>query len=79
LPVLLDETCLMRLVVFGEVVRMRHKVLVCSIERYEFRTQARSGPVSMPPSVRETLRRWPQPPPREIKAAAVLEMRRNAS
>ena len=40
-PALLGETCPMRLIVVGRVLRsMGHKA-VCSIDRYEYRTQAR--------------------------------------
>jgi hypothetical protein len=41
-PVLLDQTCPMRLIVFGRVLRCNGRKSVCSIERYEFRTQART-------------------------------------
>ena len=40
-PVLLDETCLMRLVVLGRVVRTRRQIVACTVDKYEFRTQAR--------------------------------------
>ena len=43
-PVLLEETCLVRLVIFGEVVRASYRVMACKVERYEFRTQARVQP-----------------------------------
>jgi hypothetical protein len=41
-PVLLDETCPMRLIVFGRVLRTSGTTTVCTIDKYEFRTQARS-------------------------------------
>lgn len=41
-PVLLDENTRMRLVVFGQVVRSNHQTAACTVEKYEFRTQARS-------------------------------------
>ena len=41
-PMLLDETCLMRLIVFGRVLRSVGRRTVCSVDKYEFRTQARS-------------------------------------
>ena len=41
-PVLLDETCPMRLIVFGRILRSGGGIAVCSIEKYEFRTQART-------------------------------------
>jgi len=40
-PVLLDENCPMRLVVFGRVVRSAERFCVCRVDKYEFRTQAR--------------------------------------
>ena len=41
-PMLLDETCPMRLIVFGRVLRCTGRKAVCTIDRYEFRTQART-------------------------------------
>jgi hypothetical protein len=41
-PALLDQTCPMRLIVFGRVLRCNGRKSVCSIERYEFRTQSRT-------------------------------------
>jgi hypothetical protein len=41
-PVLLDQTCPMRLIGFGRVLRCSGKKTVCSIDKYEFRTQART-------------------------------------
>ena len=69
-PILLGQTCPLRLIVFGQLVRMHRNVLVCSIARYEFRTQARNSPASIPPLVRGAIRPWPETPPREIKAVA---------
>jgi len=40
-PVLLDENTRMRLVVFGRVLRSHDQIAVCSVDKYEFRTQAR--------------------------------------
>jgi hypothetical protein len=42
-PVLLDDTCLMRLIAFGRVLRSANGMAACSIDKYEFRTQARSN------------------------------------
>jgi hypothetical protein len=68
-PVLLDETCLMRLVTFGHVARTRQQVTVCTVERYEFRTQARACPA--PKAALEIpFRRWGGTPVKEAKAAA---------
>lgn len=47
-PVLLDQSCPMRLNVFGRVVRNLNGKCACTIDKYEFRTQARvfqAGPV----------------------------------
>ena len=41
-PVLLDERCPMRLIVFGRVLRNCGRLSACTIDRYEFRTQSRS-------------------------------------
>ena len=41
-PILLDETCPMRLVIFGRILRSSTGTAVCSIDKYEFRTQART-------------------------------------
>lgn len=40
-PVLLDDTCPMRLIVFGRVVRSLGRHTACTVDKYEFRTQAR--------------------------------------
>jgi hypothetical protein len=40
-PVLLQDTTPMRLFVFGRVLRSGGRKSVCSIEKYEFRTQSR--------------------------------------
>lgn len=57
-PVLLDETCLMRLIVFGRVVRASKRSAACTIDRYEFRTQARVCQPQPTARVTSTLRRW---------------------
>jgi len=41
-PVLLDSSCPMRLNVFGRVVRNENGKCACTIDKYEFRTQARA-------------------------------------
>src|SRR5215475_12605390 len=38
-PVLLDDSCPMRLVALGHVLRCSNGLAVCSIDKYEFRTQ----------------------------------------
>jgi hypothetical protein len=40
-PVLLEESCPMRLIVFGRVVRSDNGKSACTIDKYEFRTQSR--------------------------------------
>jgi hypothetical protein len=37
-PALLDQTCPMRLVVFGKVLRGAGRMAVCTLNKYEFRT-----------------------------------------
>ena len=69
-PVLLDETCLMRLIVFGRVVRAGKRSTACTIDRYEFRTQARVCQPQPAARVTSTLRRWAGTVDREMKAVA---------
>lgn len=69
-PVLLDETCLMRLIVFGRVVRAGKRSAACTIDRYEFRTQARVCQPQPTARVNNTLRRWAGTVDREMKAVA---------
>jgi hypothetical protein len=70
-PILLDATCMVQLVVFGQVVRTRKHVLACNIERYEFRTQRRVAPTpNRYPAEQDSFRRWQGISVREAKAAA---------
>jgi len=57
-PVLLDQTCPMRLIVFGRVVRNAGKKNVCSVDKYEFRTQARTFQTVAPVRTDGMLQRW---------------------
>jgi hypothetical protein len=41
-PVTLENACPLRLVVRGRVVRNEGKAVACTIDKFEFRTQARS-------------------------------------
>jgi len=41
-PVLLDDSCAMRLIVFGRIVRAWGERSACCVDKYEFRTQARA-------------------------------------
>jgi hypothetical protein len=69
-PVLLDETCPMRLVVFGRVVRSDSDGCSCTIDKYEFRTQART---LRPAGARSDvmLRRWAETVRRDPHAGLV--------
>ena len=40
-PVLLDNSCAMRLIIFGRIVRSSGRLSACRVDKYEFRTQAR--------------------------------------
>src|SRR5450759_11771 len=57
-PVLLDETCLMRLIVFGRILRCTGRQAVCAIDKYEFRTQARTFQASPTTRADGMLQRW---------------------
>jgi hypothetical protein len=56
-PVLLDDTCPMRLVVFGRVLRCVDGQCACLIDKYEFRTQSRAIQPATP-RVDSSLERW---------------------
>lgn len=57
-PVLLDDNCPMRFIVFGRVLRSLGRKSACTIDKYEFRTQART--LQPAPAVRHDsmLERW---------------------
>ena len=57
-PVLLDDSCPMRFIVFGRVLRSAGKRSACTIDKHEFRTQART--IHAVPAVRtdSMLQRW---------------------
>ena len=56
-PMLLDDTCPMRLIVFGRVLRSDRGRVACTIDKYEFRTQSRT--VRTAQTVRDSmLLRW---------------------
>lgn len=57
-PALLGENTLMRLVVFGRVLRSQNGVAVCTVDKYEFRTQARLVPMDARPRQDSMLERW---------------------
>lgn len=57
-PVMLQDSCPMRLIVFGRVVRASGRLCACTLDKYEFRTQGRA--LRPTPMVRtdSMLRRW---------------------
>lgn len=57
-PVLLEDTCPMRLIVFGRVVRSAGRMTACTIDKYEFRTQARTVRQVVPIRTDTMLQRW---------------------
>ena len=57
-PVLLGETCPMRLIVFGRILRSADGKTVCSIDKYEFRTQARTFQPASAVRSDSMLQRW---------------------
>ena len=57
-PVLLDETCPMRFIVFGRILRCNGRKAVCSIDKYEFRTSARTFQASVTTRGDGMLHRW---------------------
>ena len=70
-PVLLEDSCPMRLIAFGRVLRTRGRLSACTVDKYEFRTQSRAlRPVA---TVRtdSMLRRWADSLRKEtVKAAS---------
>ena len=67
-PVLLDSTCQMQLVVFGQVIHAWRGIVGCNIEKYEFRTQARIYPAPLETALGARLKRWAAT--KEMKFAA---------
>jgi hypothetical protein len=57
-PVLLDDTCPMRFIAFGRILRCNGRKAVCSIDKYEFRTQARTFQASVTTRGDGMLHRW---------------------
>jgi PilZ domain len=57
-PLLLNETCPIRLVVFGRILRCTRCVAVCKIDKYEFRTQARTVQLPSTTRVDSMFQRW---------------------
>jgi len=57
-PALLDDSCPMRLIVFGRVLRAHDHSAICSIDKYEFRTAARTFQASAAGRSDGMLQRW---------------------
>ena len=57
-PMLLDQNCPMRFIVFGRVLRCVGCKAVCTIDRYEFRTQGRTMMASASTRTDGMLQRW---------------------
>lgn len=57
-PVLLDNACPMRLIVFGKLLRAGLHRSACTVEKYEFRTQARALRFAAPVRHDSMLERW---------------------
>ncbi len=57
-PILLEQECPMRLIVFGRVLRSGGGVTACSIDKYEFRTQARGCQTDAAPRIDSMLQRF---------------------
>ena len=70
-PVLLEGSCPMRLIVFGRVLRSSSMYAACTIDKYEFRTQARTPVTVVAQRSDSMLQRWAGTVRREaVKAAA---------
>src|SRR5262249_61843476 len=57
-PVLLDDSCPMRLNVFGRILRADGREAACSIDKYEFRTAPRTFQQTSAPRNDNMLQRW---------------------
>jgi hypothetical protein len=57
-PVLLEDACPMRVIVFGRVVRGSGRLNACTVDKYEFRTQARVSRPIAPVRNDSMLQRW---------------------
>jgi len=57
-PALLDDSCPMRLVVFGRVARRSDSVAACTVEKWEFRTGSRMSTSVIPIGTDSRLMRW---------------------
>lgn len=68
-PVLLDESCPMRLIVFGRVLRSGPGNSACTVDKYEYRTQARVFQAAGPVRTDSMLQRWADGYRREVSKA----------
>lgn len=57
-PALLNDSCPMRLVVFGRVARRADSVAACTVEKWEFRTGSRQQTTVIPIATDSRLTRW---------------------
>jgi hypothetical protein len=57
-PALLQDSCPMRLIVFGRVLRSEGQKSACTVDKYEFRTQARKVRPVAPVRCDSMLQRW---------------------
>jgi len=57
--------------VLGRVVRTRRQVVACTVDKYEFRTQARAPQLVAPPAD-FALRRWAMGGEREMSAKTAI-------
>jgi hypothetical protein len=69
-PVLLEKSCPMQLSVLGKVLRSEGRRSVCSVDKYEFRTQARLLRNVQPMRNATVLQRWADGARRETLKAA---------
>lgn len=69
-PVVLDGETPMRLVTFGRIVRMEGLLAICSIDKYEFRTQARVLRLVEPVRADGVFQRWVMAYQMKTQAAA---------
>ena len=71
-PVLLHQDCPMRLIVFGRVLRSCEEKSVCTVDKYEFRTQARVVQTTAPVRSDSMLQRWADGMRRDTVKARVM-------
>ena len=57
-PVLLEDSCPMRLIAFGRVLRSSARMSACTIDKYEFRTQSRALRPAATVRTDSMLQRW---------------------